>query len=94
MLHGLLGRWFKHLIFDLNVNREVAQRFLLQCVLSLFSEDFGLLPRDIFTELIHDCLKGQSTYDIFGNLFRQMACKAPAKGGRFKEVKYFNGGYF
>ena len=88
------GEIFKHLIFESGENREVAQRFLLQCVLALFSEDFGLLPKDIFTELVRDCIKGQSTYDLFGGLFRQMASNKPATGGRFKDVKYFNGGIF
>ena len=89
-----IGEVFKHLIFEKKENRDVAQRFLLQCVLALFSEDFELLPRDMFTELIRDCQRGQSTYDLFGGLFRQMASKAPARGGRFREVKYFNGGLF
>jgi len=95
---GTIGEVFKHLIFDRKEDRPVAQRFLLQCcsrsVLALFSEDFELLPRDIFTGLIRDCQQGQSTYDLFGGLFRQMASKAPARGGRFHKVKYFNGGLF
>lgn len=89
-----IGEVFKHLIFELKEDRTVAQRFLLQCVLALFSEDFELLPRDMFTELIRDCQRGQSSYDLMGGLFRQMASKTPARGGRFREVKYFNGGLF
>jgi hypothetical protein len=89
-----IGKIFKHLIFDKKEDRAVAQRFLLQCVLALFSEDFGLLPQNIFSELIRDCQNGQSTYDLFGGLFNQMANPNPAKGGRFKDVKYFNGGLF
>ncbi|MBW7889422.1 MAG: class I SAM-dependent DNA methyltransferase, partial [Bacteroidetes bacterium] len=89
-----IGKIFKHLIFEKKEDRAVAQRFLLQCVLALFSEDFGLLPQFIFSELIRDCQKGQSTYDLFGGLFNQMANPNPAKGGRFKDVKYFNGGLF
>jgi type II restriction/modification system DNA methylase subunit YeeA len=38
-------------------DRIIAQRFVLQCVVALFSEDFGLLPRGFFTELIHECLQ-------------------------------------
>lgn len=89
-----IGEVFKHLIFEKKEDRTVAQRFLLQCVLALFSEDFELLPKDIFTELIRECQNGQSSYDLFGGLFRQMASEAPARGGRFREVKYFNGGLF
>lgn len=89
-----IGDVFKHLVFDRSEDREVAQRFLLQCVLALFSEDFGLLPRDMFTELVRDCRRGESSYDLFGALFRQMAVNIPARGGRFKDVRYFNGGLF
>lgn len=89
-----IGKIFKHLVYEKKENREASQRFLLQCVLALFSEDFGILPQYIFTELIRDCQKGQSTHDLFGSLFRQMASEKPAHGGRFKDVKYFNGGIF
>ena len=89
-----IGELFKYLIFDKSEDREESQRFLLQCVLSLFSEDFGLLPNDFFSELIRDCRDGASSYDLIGGLFKQMANPKPAKGGRFKEISYFNGGLF
>lgn len=76
-------------------DRERAQRFILQCVFSAFAEDFGLLEKGFFTELIHDCLGGMgSAYDLIGGLFRQMGSADPAAGGRFKGVPYFNGGLF
>ncbi|OEU71790.1 MAG: hypothetical protein BA863_02925 [Desulfovibrio sp. S3730MH75] len=89
-----IGELFKYLTFDRNENREDSQRFLLQCVLALFSEDFGLLPNFFFSEIIRDCKYGASSYDLIGGLFKQMANPKPAKGGRFKEIKYFNGGLF
>jgi hypothetical protein len=51
---------------------ERAQRFTLQCVVAMFAEDTDLLPRGLFTELVFDCLRGQSSYDLLGGLFRQM----------------------
>jgi len=75
-------------------NRERAQRFVLQCVVSLFAEDFDLLPRGFFTQLIADCRQGVSTYDLFGGLFRQMNDQVPARGGRYKDIRYFDGGLF
>ncbi len=75
-------------------DRNVAQRFVLQCVVALFSEDFGLLPSGLFTGLVEECRKGASTYDLIGGLFRQMGSPKPARGGRFKNVEYFNGGIF
>ncbi|QPI65057.1 DNA methyltransferase [Vreelandella venusta] len=89
-----VGELFKYLIFDKRESREDAQRFLLQCVLSFFSEDFGLLPHYFFAEIIRKCQEGESSYDLIGGLFRQMANPKPAKAGMFKDIKYFNGGLF
>ncbi|RUL89461.1 class I SAM-dependent DNA methyltransferase [Tautonia sociabilis] len=75
-------------------DREQAQRFALQCVVAMFSEDAELLPRGLFSELLDECKRGESTYDLVGGLFRQMNSQSPAKGGRFKGVRYFNGGIF
>jgi type II restriction/modification system DNA methylase subunit YeeA len=77
-----------------DIEQPTAQRFVLQCVMALFSEDFGLLPKNLFTELLYDCKKGASSYDLIGALFHQMNSPTPAKGGRFKRVPYFNGGLF
>lgn len=75
-------------------DRDRAQRFALQCVVALFSEDADLLPRGLFSELLDDCKRGASAYDLLGGLFRQMNSETPARGGRFQGVKYFNGGVF
>ena len=91
---SMIGELFKYLIFEKKENREIVQQFLLQSVVALFSEDFGLLPKDYFSELIRDCQNGESSYDLFGGLFKQMGNNVPAKGGRFKEIAYFNGGLF
>jgi hypothetical protein len=59
-------------------NAEVAQRFILQCVVALFAEDIDLLPRGLFTELLDECRSGASFYDLIGGLFRQMGGDRPA----------------
>ena len=74
--------------------RDKAQRYVLQCVLALFAQSIDLLPHAKFSELLHECKKGGSSYDLIGGLFRQMASETPAEGGRFQDVKYFNGGLF
>ncbi len=74
--------------------RESAQRFILQSVVGMFSEDFDLLPKGLFSELLRDCAGGASSYDLLGGLFRQMNLKQSARGGRFRDVSYFNGGLF
>lgn len=77
------------------VPREQAQRFVLQLVIAMFAEDIDLLPAGTVTSIIRDCLEhGQSSYDLFGGLFKQMNDPKPATAGRFKGVPYFNGGLF
>src|SRR4029453_1904058 len=76
-------------------DRTRAQRFILQTVVAMFSEDIDLLPRGLVSQMLDDCLnKKASTYDLFGGLFRQMNEPKPATAGRFKKVPYFNGGLF
>ncbi|WP_102126043.1 class I SAM-dependent DNA methyltransferase [Deinococcus planocerae] len=76
-------------------DRGRAQRFLLQCVMAMFAEDFELIPRGFFTELTDDARQGKaSSYDLFGGLFRQMNTRERARGGRFAPIPYFNGGLF
>ncbi|BAU66857.1 DNA modification methyltransferase related protein [Stanieria sp. NIES-3757] len=71
-----------------------AQRLILQCVLAMFAEDRGLLPRDLFVSCIQDCLNGKSSYDVLGGLFREMNQPGITPAGRYKGVDYFNGGLF
>lgn len=73
---------------------SVAQRFILQCVLAMFAEDRGLLPRDLFISCVQDCLNGASSYDVLGGLFREMNAQGITSAGRYKGVDYFNGGLF
>lgn len=79
-----------------HVQPEIAQKFILQSVVAMFSEDAELLkPPGLFLELLDECIeKKSSTYDLIGGLFRQMNTKEKASGGRYKEVLYFNGGIF
>jgi len=72
-----------------------AQRYVLQILVTLVSEDMHLLPDYIFTKLVNECRDaGGNAYDLLGGLFRQMNTEAPARGGRFQGVPYFNGGLF
>ena len=76
-------------------DRPRAQRFILQLLVSIVAEDLGLLPGEIVTSLLADCEKDPSaSYDLLGGLFRQMATADPARGGRYADVAYFNGGLF
>lgn len=76
------------------VPRRDAQRFVLQSVMAMFSEDIGLLPRHSFTEAINDAADGVQAYDLIGSLFREMNTPGTTEGGRYKGTRYFNGGLF
>jgi len=77
------------------IEPEKAQRFTLQCLVALFAEDTGLFPQTgFFKDVINSCLNGDSSYDLFPLLFQRMNSQEPASAGRFKNVRYFNGGIF
>ncbi|NCS78105.1 MAG: class I SAM-dependent DNA methyltransferase [Microcystis aeruginosa K13-07] len=71
-----------------------AQRFILQCVLAMFAEDRGLLPRDLFISCVQECLNGGNSYDVLGGLFQQMNQPGITPDGKYQGVDYFNGGLF
>ncbi len=75
-------------------DRVKSQRFILQCLVAMVSEDVGLLPHGIFLELLEECDSAAKSYDLIGNLFQQMNTESSARGGRYKDVPYFNGGLF
>jgi len=75
-------------------DRTLAQHFLVQNLIALFSQSIGLLPKYFYTKLVHDCATPAQAYDLIGGLFEAMNRNTPASGGRFKDVPYFNGGVF
>jgi hypothetical protein len=90
----LMARVFREVVFR-GEDPQRSQRFILQLLVAMVAEDIGLLPADIVTDLLFDCSeKNENSYDLFGGLFRQMQSKEPARGGRFQDVQYFNGGLF
>lgn len=92
---NLIGELYQYLTIDKKEDVTRTQHFILQCVLALFSEDVELLPKGFFTQILQDCLDGRADpYDEIGNLFRQMASPRPARAGKYKDIRYFNGGLF
>lgn len=53
----ILARVFRDLIFR-GIPRERAQRFILQLLVALVSEDIGLLPDAIVTRTLKECVDG------------------------------------
>lgn len=90
---GQMGGLFRRL-HERGIDRNDAQRFVLQCVVAMFSEDVGLLPRAIFSRLLEDASSPDEAYDLILELFRQMNTPGIPKAGRYKDVQYFNGGLF
>lgn len=82
-------------LIDKGVDRTKAQRLILQSVIAMFSEDAGLLPKDIFTRVIQEAKSDpEKSYDLIGGLFEQMNAENGASGGMFEDVPYFDGGLF
>ena len=71
-----------------------AQRFVLRAMIAIFAEDIGSLPRYLFTNHVKECEKPEDSYDKLGGLFEAMNTNPPVAGGRYKSVRYFNGGIF
>ena len=88
-----LAECFRRLV-KRDVPREAAQRFILQMLVALFAEDIDLLPKYFVSRLLEDCSTPASAYDLVGGLFEAMNTNPPTAGGRFKGVRYFNGGLF
>jgi len=77
------------------IERDPAQRFILQAVMAMFAEDIGLLPRHSFSEAITDVMEGAgSAYDLIFGLFREMNVRGVTPAGRFAGTPFFNGGLF
>jgi type II restriction/modification system DNA methylase subunit YeeA len=72
----------------------LIQSFILQCVLAMFAEDRGLLPRDLFISCVQECLNGATSYDVFTGLFQAMNTPGITSTGKYQGVEYFNGGLF
>jgi len=77
-------------------NKYEPQRvahFLNKLVFCLFAEDIGLLPDDVFADIVEEGLKHEDRFpDMLGDLFRAMK----DKNGRFGllSIPWFNGGLF
>lgn len=70
--------------------RDVVQ-FTLQCILTMFAEDIGLLPKEYFTSLLYDGARNRDVETRLRNMFDVMSTRdVPSP----RVVPYFNGGLF
>lgn len=77
------------------VDKEQAQRFVLQIVVALFSEDVELIPKNTLFKILHEAIKQPVTkkefYDLFTAMAEERENKKPKK---YRDISYFNGGIF
>lgn len=81
-------------LHERGVDRDLAQRFVLQMLVALFAEDIDLLERYTVQRLLDECKNPADSYDLLGGLFIEMNTPGVTPGGRYKGVPYFNGGVF
>jgi len=90
---GKVARVFTGL-HNRGVDRDHAQRFVLQSVMAMFAEDIRLLPGRFFTRALEDSATGAQAYDLLFGLFREMNTPGTTGGGRYQGTPYFDGGIF
>ena len=88
-----LARLFNALV-GRGIEREVAQRFVLQAVMAMFAEDIRLLPAHCFTTAVVQARETGNSYDLLFNLFAAMNTPGITPGGRYEGTAYFNGGLY
>ena len=77
------------------ISKDKAQRFILQLVIALFSEDVGLIPQYTLHEILKKCLIDLPAQKELSFLFKAMAVKNKFdKPRKYKHIEYFNGGIF
>lgn len=90
----LLAKVYRTLVTRKAASEETCQRFVLQALVCLFAEDITLLPKGFFTQLLQECTDPPKAFDLLDGLFRAMNTPDGAKGGRYKDIAFFNGGIF
>ena len=65
-------------------------RFTLQCIVAMFSEDIGLLPKEYFTTLLYQAAEEGGAEAKLAGLFQLMATEEQNDSG----IPFFNGGLF
>ena len=76
------------------VNQEQAQRFVLQIVVALFSEDVDLIPKYTVHNILFKATQKLSSQKALEKLFISMATNKKNRSIRQKNIPFFNGGLF
>jgi hypothetical protein len=87
----LVARLFRRLASRFGARRREVIQFTLQCIITMFAEDIGLLPSGHFTRLLYEGAKHGDIERRLRELFTQMATRDLPEP---RPVAYFNGGLF
>ena len=92
-----VGKIYLSLI-ERNISKEIAQRFVLQLVIAIFSEKVGLIPQYIVLNILEKSIKAPQKHEKLKDLFflfKAMAFKNKGeKPLKYQHIPYFNGGIF
>ena len=87
-----IGKVYSSLI-ERNISKEMAQRFVLQLVIAIFSEKVRLIPQYTVQKIFKE--KSVDTIEELSLLFKAMAVKdKDEKPLEYQDISYFNGGIF
>lgn len=87
----LVARLYRSLKAQHSKRESDVIQFTLQCIITMFAEDIGLLPQQYFTTLLYEGARHRDADKRLRELFRQMGSKDVP---RPRAVAYFNGGLF
>ena len=87
-----------HIYYSLvkrKVDSTIAQKFVLQIVVALFSEDVELIPKYTFQKILSGIVKKQIEQAELKKLLQSMAIETTKnKPTNYKDIPFFNGGLF
>lgn len=86
----LVAKVYRALVAKNPGRDEDVIRFTLQCIIAMFSEDIGLLPKEYFTTLLYRAAEDGGAGERLADLFRLMSSEKPNNSG----IPFFNGGLF
>ncbi len=88
---GLVARLYTSLKEQHPKQEKEVVQFTLQCILTMFAEDIGLLPQEYFTTLLYEGARNRDVESRLRELFRLMSTRdVPG----MRAVPFFNGGLF
>jgi len=91
----LVAKVYRALVQKNPGRQEDAIRFTLQCIVAMFAEDIGLLPKEYFTTLLYQAAEEGDAMERIGALFMAMSTEHGSRGGsEDADIPYFNGGLF